>query len=571
MHPLRIALACLCLLPARAADVFPEEWKPWVESRVAELETRFARETATRADWERDRERMRRELKGMLGLDPEPPRGDLRPVVTGQLEREGVVVEKLHFQSLPGLYVTANFYRPKATTGRLPTILYLCGHGRETGADGRSNGNKTHYQHHGAWFASHGYNCLILDTVQWGEILGQHWGTYKLERWWWISRGYTPAGVEAWSGMRALDYLTTRPEVDMAKVGVTGRSGGGAYSWFIAALDERVSVAAPTAGITTLRDHTVEGCIGGHCDCMYMLNTQRWDFDRVAALVAPRPLLLSNTDKDTIFPLDGVHRIFTSTRRLYRLLDAEKNLGLQYAEGPHHDSQPLHIGAFHWFERFLKGAPVLAQIAEPARPLFKTDELRVFAEIPSDEINTRIDETFVPLHAPIPVPVDRADWERQKATWMTALRERVLRWEDRPWTPLPSSDPPLHGRRALALLGDTLDSLRTRELVERHRDTPATTPLQARGEEAGRLLHASLFLPGGRALNLEALSTSHQNGPYYPGILRHFDLNQALALAAEKHRITLAGNPADWQWALDTATRLGFAGNLVLQPPGNAP
>ena len=116
---------------------------------------------------------------------------------------------------------------------------------------------------------------LVIDTVELGEIRGEHHGTYKGGRFWWWSRGYTPAGCEAWQGIRALDYLETRPEVDKTRFGVTGRSGGGAYSWWIAALDERIKCAAPTAGITTLRNHVVDGCVEGHCDCMFMVNTYR--------------------------------------------------------------------------------------------------------------------------------------------------------------------------------------------------------------------------------------------------------------------------------------------------------
>jgi cephalosporin-C deacetylase-like acetyl esterase len=235
-------------------------------------------------------------------------------------------VEKVQFQSMPGLYVTANFYRPgkgAKVDERMPAILYVCGHSNMMAKDGGSLGNKTGYQHHGAWFARHGYVCLVIDTVQLGEIRGEHHGTYSKGRWWWISRGYTPAGVEAWNGIRALDYLESRAEVDAERIGITGRSGGGAYSWWVSALDDRVKVIAPTAGITTLRNHVVDGAVEGHCDCMYLVNTYRWDYDRVAALAAPRPLLISNTDKDNIFPLDGVMAVYTSVRRHYRALGAK--------------------------------------------------------------------------------------------------------------------------------------------------------------------------------------------------------------------------------------------------------
>ncbi|MGE3317408.1 MAG: alpha/beta hydrolase, partial [Planctomycetaceae bacterium] len=196
-------------------------------------------EIRTKEDWAARREEYRRQLREMLSLDPMPEKGPLEAQVTGTLEQKDFIVEKVQFQSLPGLYVTGNLYRPKNIEGKLPAILYVCGHGGEK-KDGISFGNKTHYRHHGAWYARNGYVCLAIDTIQLGEIEGVHHGTHKFDMWWWNARGYSPAGVEAWNGIRALDYLETRPEVDKEKLGVTGRSGGGAYSWWVAALDERI-------------------------------------------------------------------------------------------------------------------------------------------------------------------------------------------------------------------------------------------------------------------------------------------------------------------------------------------
>jgi hypothetical protein len=138
----------------------------------------------------------------MLGLWPLPEKTPLKAAVTGTVEGDNIVVEKIHFQSKPGLYVTGNLFRPKKVAGKLPTVLYVCGH---SGA-GR-NGGKVKFQDHGIWFAQNGYVCLIIDTLQLGEIPGIHHGTYNLNRWWWQARGYTPAGVECWNGVRAIDYL----------------------------------------------------------------------------------------------------------------------------------------------------------------------------------------------------------------------------------------------------------------------------------------------------------------------------------------------------------------------------
>lgn len=402
------------------ADYFARE--------VAALESQPLPHPQTPQDWERQRANLRDQLAEMLGLRPMPERTPLNPVKTGEIPGDGFIVEKLHFQSQPGLYVTANLYRPSsAAEGKLPAILYVCGHSEMKAKDGTALGNKTGYQHHGAWFARHGYICLVIDTIQLGEIPGVHHGTYRMERWWWLSRGYTPAGVEAWNGIRAIDYLTSRPDVDADRIGVTGRSGGGAYSWFIAALDDRVRVAVPTAGITTLRNHVIDGAVEGHCDCMFFVNTYRWDYDRLAALVAPRPLLIANTDKDTIFPLDGVYAVYNSVRGLYRSLGAEGNLGLQIAEGPHKDTQSLNTGAFAWFERWLKGADLMDTFDDAAKKVMEPEKLRVFAELPPDERTTRIDSEFVPPAKPPTLPADSEAWTRQQNAWLAALRTKVFR------------------------------------------------------------------------------------------------------------------------------------------------
>jgi acetyl esterase/lipase len=189
-------------------------------------------------DWQARRGEYRRQLQEMLGLWPLPERTDLQPVITGKLEHPEFTVEKLHFQALPKLYVTANLYLPKNQAGPAPAILYVCGHSRVM-TNGISCGSKAGYQRHGEWFARNGYVCLMIDMLQYAEIQGRHRGTYGEGRWWWNSRGYTPAGVEAWFGIRALDYLCARPEVDPQRIGMTGRSGGGSYTWTVAALDDR--------------------------------------------------------------------------------------------------------------------------------------------------------------------------------------------------------------------------------------------------------------------------------------------------------------------------------------------
>ncbi|MHB8898055.1 MAG: alpha/beta hydrolase family protein [Thermoguttaceae bacterium] len=421
----------LFLAPLAAA--MAAEADPWAVD--PDLGAYFAAETArlrdacladvhSAADWEARRGEYRRQLLEMLGLDPMPERTDLKATVTGRVEREDFSVENVCFQSRPGLYVTANLWLPKGAAGPSPAVLYVCGHGGVK-IDGVSYGNKVSYQHHGAWLARNGFVCLTIDSLQLGEIEATHHGTYRYNMWWWNNRGYTPAGVEAWNCIRALDYLQSRPEVDGKQLGVTGRSGGGAYSWWIASIDDRIKAAVPVAGITDLENHVVDGCVEGHCDCMFMVNTYRWDYPLVAALIAPRALLLSNSDSDRIFPLDGVVRLHSKVREVYRFLNAADQFGLVITPGPHKDTQELQVPAFRWFNKHLKGQEPLVAMA--AEKLLEPADLRVLKALPEDQLNTTIHETFVPL-APAPeVPRDAAQWQTMRDGWMEALQAKVFR------------------------------------------------------------------------------------------------------------------------------------------------
>ena len=348
-------------------------------------------EINTLEDWTTKKSTYRKQLREMLGLDPFPERTPLNIKITGTVNHKEFKVQKLHYQSSPKLYVTGNLYIPKNLNRKAPAILYVCGHGRVK-IDGIDYGNKTHYQHHGAWFARNGYVCLVIDTIQLGELEGVHHGTYRHDMWWWNSRGYTPAGVEAWNGIRAIDLLESLDFVDNSRIGVTGRSGGGAYSWWIATLDERIKVAAPVAGITDLKNHVVDGVVEGHCDCMFHINTYGWDFAQIAALIAPRPLLILNTDRDSIFPLDGVTRLHSKIQRIYKLHNKTENLGLAILPGGHSDSQELRIPAFNWFNKHLKGESVL--ISQTATKLFTPKELKVFESNPKDQLTTTIHNHF---------------------------------------------------------------------------------------------------------------------------------------------------------------------------------
>lgn len=400
------------------------QWREYFARRTAALQDACLTQKPSDQSWPEYQQLLRRELYDMLGLWPLPEKTELNPVVTRQLERDGIVVENIHFQSRPGLYVTGNLYRPSHSDKPLPGILYVCGHG-EVKRNGIAYGNKTHYQHHGAWLARNGYVCLTIDTLQLGEIEGIHHGTHRFDMWWWLNRGYTPAGVEAWNSIRAIDYLVSRPEVDAERLGVTGRSGGGAYSWWLAALDQRIDCAIPVAGITDLKDHVVDDCVQGHCDCMYFVNRYGWDYPAVAALIAPRPLLISNTDRDPIFPLEGVSRVHARVREVYRDLGKAPLLGLNITAGEHVDTQELQVHALRWLNAHLKND--LKPIPNAATKLFEVEELKVFQELPSDQRNTTVHEWFVEEAKPVLPPLDIATRQAWKVSQYDLLRTSAFR------------------------------------------------------------------------------------------------------------------------------------------------
>ena len=425
----RYIAAAFTLGVAHAADPSPADraLADYFRGETERVHAQSLGDIRSLADWTGQRPKFRGELLEMLGLAPFPEKTDLKATITGTVDHAEFTVEKLHFQSLPGLYVTANLYVPKNLSGKkVPAILYGCGHG-QVKIDGVAYGAKANYQHHGAWFARHGYVALIIDPIELGELEGEHHGTYRRGMWWWNARGYTPEGVEVWNSIRALDYLQSRPEVDGAKLGMTGRSGGGAYTWYTAAVDERVKVAVPVAGITDLHNHVIDGTVAGHCDCMFFVNTFRWDYSKLAAMLAPRPVLFSNSDKDRIFPLEGVIRVHRDLARIYELHQASDKLGLLITEGPHKDTQDLQVPAFRWFNRWLKGDETTL-IRVPAEKLFTPQQLRVFAPgaEPKDQRTTKIHESFVPMAAPA-IPANAPAWAQQRNTWMAALREKVFR------------------------------------------------------------------------------------------------------------------------------------------------
>jgi dienelactone hydrolase len=538
----------------------------YLAAEADKLSQKFMDGATTLAEWQKKRPRLYQEYMDMLGLWPLPEKTPLHATVTGQVEAYGVIVEKLHFQSKPGLYVTANYYRPKLSGGRkppekLPTILYVCGH------SGRGrDGNKSAYQDHGFWFANNGYTCLILDTLQLGEVPGLHHGTYGIRgtgaaeaptRFWWHSAGYTPAGVECWNGVRAIDYLLTRPEVDPERIGVTGISGGGASTFWIAAADERVKVAVPVSGMSDLDCYVKQKIINGHCDCMFLYNTYQWDWTTIAAMIAPRPLLFANSDNDPIFPMDGNRRIIAKLRTCYEMHGKPELVDEYVSAGGHAYRPDLRIAAFKFLNKHLKGDTTTPVEDSAKYTELPGKQMRVFptdADVPKDALNGRIDETFVP-RAKVTLP-EKGKFAEWKKAYLKELRTRVFRGypempqpspapdfknanltllETKPIFPWTTKSPPNYFERSHALLGHTMDEAFLRDVVEDIRRTAAQKRpiyVHGRGQAGIVAAYTALLEPSVDELKIENPPKSHKEGPHFLGVLRVLDIPEALGLLA---------------------------------------
>jgi len=359
----------------------------YLEREARAITDRAAKEMGSAEAWEKVKDRRLEQMRDMLGLLPWPKRTPLDVQVTGVLDKGDYTIEKIAFQSLPKIYVTANLYVPKPREGRLPAIVYVCGHSYSPAGD------KTQYQRHGISFAKNGYVVIILDSIQIAETFALHHGVESQEMYDWYSRGYTPAGVEVWNAMRAIDYLETRPEVDPARIGMTGRSGGAAMSWFTAAVDPRVKVVAPVMGISTYAANVRENTQRLHCDCMFAINSQLHDMLHQGALIAPRPLLMMHGKLDALFPVAGYEEFQEKIGGLYGAYGHADDFGNVVVNTAHKDSDYLREQAIRWFDRHLKkvnGRKLDLDYSDAPE-----ESLAVFGgKPPADAQNYRIHETF---------------------------------------------------------------------------------------------------------------------------------------------------------------------------------
>ncbi|MBV6433383.1 MAG: hypothetical protein IANPNBLG_03561 [Bryobacteraceae bacterium] len=338
--------------------------QPAVDQYLSELaESALADRAAslsglTRAQAEQRRAVIRQKMLAEIGGLPSSS-GPLRASITGSFTRPGYRVEKLVYQSLPGLHVTANVYVPLNARPPFPALVGVAGHS----ANGKASAT---YQHVWITMARRGFLVLAFDPPGQGErseTLDPATGASRagigvqehiLIGSQCLLTGGHEARYEIWDGMRAVDYLKTRPDVDGTKIGVAGNSGGGTQAAYLAMADPRLAAAVSSCYMTSWKQLWYKP---GPQDAEQVFPgflKDGFDFPDFAFAAAPKPFMMTTAIRD-FFPIDGARRTYEEIRRFYGALDADAKAGYFEYDDTHGWSKPRREAAYRWFEKWLMG------------------------------------------------------------------------------------------------------------------------------------------------------------------------------------------------------------------------
>ena len=283
---------------------------------------------------------------------PEPERTPLSPRITGVVERDAYRIEKIIFESRPAFPVTANLYVPKDVDLPRPGVVGCCGHSNNGKAEAA-------YQSFAQGLARLGYVCLIYDPIGQGERLqyvqedlSSRIGVGVPEHLYAGNQQFLVGEFfgmwRAWDGIRALDYLLTRSEVDPQHVGVTGNSGGGTLTTWLCGLDSRWTMAAPSCFVTTFL-HNMENELPADTEqCPPKALALGLDHVDFLAALAPKPVAILAQERD-FFDVRGGYDSFKRLKQLYQLLGQEQNAALFVGPRPHGYTQENREFMYAWF------------------------------------------------------------------------------------------------------------------------------------------------------------------------------------------------------------------------------
>lgn len=334
---------------------FPRMVQEWFVAQVRQVEAQAEAARAalkTKSDAEAYIHEVQAKIRTCFG--PEPERTPLLPRVTGVVDRESYRIEKVIFESRPDFPVTGNLYVPQGREFPLPGVVGSCGHS----ANGKAGET---YQAFAQSLAKLGYVTLIFDPIGQGERLQYTDDQWKPRRGVGVAEhiyagnqqflvGEFFGAWRAWDGIRALDYLLSREEVDPRHVGITGNSGGGTMTTWLCGLDRRWTMAAPGCFVTTFRRNLENELPADTEQCPPGAIVNGLDHADFLAAMAPKPVIILAKERD-YFDVRGSIEAYARLKRLYTLLGEPENIRLQIGPTEHGYSQENREAMYRWFNR----------------------------------------------------------------------------------------------------------------------------------------------------------------------------------------------------------------------------
>ncbi|HZB12339.1 MAG TPA: acetylxylan esterase [Chryseolinea sp.] len=322
--------------------------------------------------WERRADRIREGIKEGMNLSKDFTKSPLKPIIHSKRVYAGYSVENVAIESMPGFFVTGNLYRPEKVSSSYAAILSPHGHGK----DPRFQEN---VQKRCAALAKMGAIVFAYDMIGYGDA---HQCEHK------IPQALT---IQTINSIRALDFLLTLPNIDPERIAVTGESGGGTQTFVLTALDNRVKVSAPVVMVSA---HFFGGCICESGMPIHKSSDHQTSNVEIAALAAPRPLLLISDGKDWTKNTPQVE--FPYIQNVYRLYNVERNVeNLHLPDEGHDYGSSKRKGAYLFLAKHLNLSlneviDSKGQVMEDFIKVESADALRVFNDkhpIPSYAVN----------------------------------------------------------------------------------------------------------------------------------------------------------------------------------------
>ena len=284
--------------------------------------------------WETRAEHLRRQILFAAGLLPMPVKHPLNPQVFGKIENKGYSVEKVLLETMPGYYLGGNLYRPLGKSGKFPAVLSPHGHwsyGRlENSANASLPGRCIN-------LARQGYVCFSWDMVGYNDtIQTKHAFGGPREKLW----GFGPLGLQLWNSIRSVDFLESLPEVDSARIGITGESGGGTQTFLLSAVEPRIHFSAPVNMISAI----MQG--GSPCENAPLLRIGTNNVE-IGALMAPRPMLMISATGD--WTHNTPREEFPAIQAIYRLYDKAAYVETVQMDAPHNYNKDSREAMYRFF------------------------------------------------------------------------------------------------------------------------------------------------------------------------------------------------------------------------------